>query len=204
MGRAFTTEEKDHIRQRLLEVGRELFVRYGLKKTSIEDLTGPVGIAKSSFYLFFDSKEALYLELMMREGAGVEERVMGASFRSAEDLDMRERIARFLHAVLHEIETNELTRRFVTHPEELDLLARHLSPEQIEAKNRGSIQMILPFIQQGQAAGAIIPGDPATIAGAIRAVTLLVLHKDTIGEDAYPDVIALMIDLVARGVTRTF
>jgi AcrR family transcriptional regulator len=201
MARAFSDEEKAHIRQRLLEIGRDLFVRQGLKKTSIEDLTRPAGIAKSSFYLFFDSKEALYLELMMQDASGVEERVMGASFHSTDT--MREGIARFLHAVVHEIETNQLTRRFVTQPEELELLARQFSPEQLAAKRQSSLALLLPFIRQGQARGEVIDGDPEIIAGAIRSITLLVLHKDDIGQEAFPAVMDLLIDLIARGVTST-
>jgi AcrR family transcriptional regulator len=125
---------------------------------------------------------------------------MGASFRRTDD--MREAIASFLRAVLHEIDTNPLTRRLVTHPEELDLLARHVSPEDLAAKRTNSLALILPFVRQGQARGSIIEGDPEIIAGAIRAVTLLSLHKDDIGQAAYPAVIDLLIDLVASGVTR--
>jgi AcrR family transcriptional regulator len=201
MARPFTDEEKARIRQRLRDVGRDLFIRQGLKKTSIEDLTRPAGIAKSSFYLFFETKEALYLELLMQEGAGVEERVMGASFRRTDD--MREGIASFLHAALHEIDTNPLTRRLVTHTEDLELLTRHVSPEMLAAKRTDSLALILPFVRQGQARGSIIEGDPEIIAGAIRAITLLSLHKDDIGHAAYPAVINLLIDLVASGVTRT-
>lgn len=199
MARAFSDEEKAHIRQRLLETGRDLFTRQGLKKTSLDDLTRPVGIARSSFYLFFESKEALYLELLQQEGAGVEERVVQASFRSTEN--PREAIARFLQAVMHEIETNQLTRRFVTHPQELELLARQISPEQLAAKRRSSLALLLPLVRQGQASGQVIGGDPEIIAGAIRAITLLSLHKDDIGQEVYPAVINLLIDLVARGVT---
>jgi len=56
MVRAFTENEKALLRQRLLEIGRDLFITQGLKKTSIEEITQPLGIAKSSFYLFFPPK----------------------------------------------------------------------------------------------------------------------------------------------------
>jgi hypothetical protein len=126
---------------------------------------------------------------------------MGASFHSTDT--MREGIARFLHAVVHEIETNQLTRRFVTQPEELELLARQFSPEQLAAKRQSSLALLLPFIRQGQARGEVIDGDPEIIAGAIRSITLLVLHKDDIGQEAFPAVMDLLIDLIARGVTST-
>lgn len=46
---------------------KRLFTAQGLRKTSLDELVAPTGIAKSSFYAFFDSKEALYLELMLRQ-----------------------------------------------------------------------------------------------------------------------------------------
>ena len=61
MPKAFSEEEKARIRERLLEAGRKRFTRYGLKKTTIEELAGAARIAKGSFYLFFDSKEELYV-----------------------------------------------------------------------------------------------------------------------------------------------
>ena len=68
MARGFTDREKEIIRNNLIETGRELFGKYGLKKTSIGDLTKAVGIAQGSFYTFFKSKEKLYLEIIDREG----------------------------------------------------------------------------------------------------------------------------------------
>ncbi|RLE27205.1 TetR/AcrR family transcriptional regulator, partial [Candidatus Acetothermia bacterium] len=67
MPRAFTDAERERIRERLLAVGRELFARYGLRKTTVEELARASGIAKGTFYLFFPSKEALYAEVLLRE-----------------------------------------------------------------------------------------------------------------------------------------
>ncbi len=63
MPRAFSEARKDQIRERLLRKGREYFIRYGLKKTSVDDLVKAAGISKGSFYRFFESKEALFLTI---------------------------------------------------------------------------------------------------------------------------------------------
>ncbi|MGF1473369.1 MAG: TetR/AcrR family transcriptional regulator [Rubrobacteraceae bacterium] len=194
----FTETERDHIREQLLESGREMFSRYGLKKTSLEDLTRPAGIAKSSFYGFFDSKEALYMEILMSMRQEVKDRILGASFEA--DNDAREAIVRFLRVVVHELETNPLTRRLVTHPEELQMLSRKVSPEQMEANIEASTLPILSFIREAQARGEVIAGDPEVISGVIRSVTMLTLHKEDIGS-TYQEVIEMMIGLVADGLT---
>jgi AcrR family transcriptional regulator len=66
--KGFSDEERDRIRETLMDDGRDLFERYGLQKTTIADLTDAAGIADSTFYRFFDSKEELYFEILQREG----------------------------------------------------------------------------------------------------------------------------------------
>ena len=68
----FTEKEKLRLRQKMLRAARDLFARKGLKKTSLEDITSAAGIAKSTFYVFFESKEALFLEVLAEDGPAVE------------------------------------------------------------------------------------------------------------------------------------
>jgi len=62
--RAFTEYEKDLISTRLLEEGYRLFSTQGLKKTSIGELTDAAGISKGAFYNFYESKEALFMDVV--------------------------------------------------------------------------------------------------------------------------------------------
>ncbi|MGB3635624.1 MAG: TetR/AcrR family transcriptional regulator [Rubrobacteraceae bacterium] len=195
----FTATEKEYIRDRLLESGRELFPLYGLKKTSLEDLTQPAGIAKSSFYGFFESKEALYLELLMEERQRLRGEISTEAFMDTRD--GREAVEHFLRAVVREFETNPLTRRIVTHPEEWQAVVRRVPPELLEANVQDSTQAVSYFIRQGQEAGLISAGDPEVLAGLIRSVVVLGIHKDDIGRDIYPEVMEKMIGLVANGLT---
>lgn len=52
--------EPDGRRARLVDVAIDMFTRYGVKKTSIEDVARAAGIAKGSVYLEFRSKEDLF------------------------------------------------------------------------------------------------------------------------------------------------
>jgi AcrR family transcriptional regulator len=194
----FTEIEKTHIREELLEVGCELFATRGLRKTSIEDLTRPAGIAKSSFYAFFESKEALYLELLMMERWRMQEEI-SATFPATDDA--REGIVHFLRAAIREIESSALTRRVITHPEEWRAVIRRVSPEQMDANLAESTLATLSFIREGQESGRIIAARPEVIAGIVRAVVTLTTHKEDIGREIYPEVLEMMIDFVARGLT---
>lgn len=194
----FTETEKSHIRDQLMKAGREWFARQGLKKTSIEDLTRSAGIAKSSFYGFFGSKEELYMELLMEERGRLRGEISAVSLAG----DRRGAVERFLRAVVREFETNPLTRRLATHPEEWQAVTRRVPPEVMKANVEDSTDAVSYFIRAGQEAGVVSDGDPEILAGVIRSVVVLTIHKDDIGREIYPAVLEKMIQLVAIGLSH--
>ena len=54
---AFTEEEMTKLRHELILAGIRLSRELGLQRMSVEKITSAVGIAKGSFYIFFDSKD---------------------------------------------------------------------------------------------------------------------------------------------------
>lgn len=194
----FTEREKTRLRRKMLRTARSIFARKGLKKTSLEEITNSVGIAKSTFYLFFESKEALFLEVLAEDGPTVEAK-MQAELNSA--IDARDGIARLLRAIVHELETNALTRRMLTHPDELQLLTDYVTPEQLAASNNNGLALMVPYLQAAQRQGEVIAGDPLLFARVISAVTLLTLHRDKIGAKHYGAVLNTLIDLLAKALT---
>lgn len=201
MAPVFSDAERERVWEKLLETGYELFSSRGLRKTSLEDLTRPAGIAKTSFYSFFDSKEALFLELMMRQWPRIEERLYSELREAGDAAETREAISRFMKASVEELETNPLGRRFLTHPEELEMVMRRVGPRE-QGFARGNTLPIVEFIERGQEEGRIVEGDPQVIVGVMNAVTILSLHEREIGEEMYPRVMEMMIDLIASGLSR--
>jgi len=199
MPRAFTAVEKQTIRDKLMEAGRACFLRYGLKKTTIEDLTGPAGIAKASFYLFFRSKEDLYVELFLREMPAMIDRLLDASFRSTSD--MREALIRFMRAIIHEIETNEMSRILLDDPSELQRLADALKYDEILARSAEFFAPILEAIAAAQARGEIVAGDPYQIAYSFGLVKLLPVNRDRIPAELYNAMIDFAPQVIADGLT---
>lgn len=66
MARSFSEQEKEKIRERLLTACRQNWTQHGYKKTGIDELCRQAGISKGAFYLFFESKEALFCEVLCR------------------------------------------------------------------------------------------------------------------------------------------
>lgn len=60
----FSENEKEKIHNNLLKEGERLFTTHGIKKVTIDDLVDAVGIAKASFYTFYENKEYLFLDIV--------------------------------------------------------------------------------------------------------------------------------------------
>jgi AcrR family transcriptional regulator len=199
MPRAFTEEEKARIRERLLNAGRTCFTRYGLKKTTIDDLVRSVGIAKSSFYLFFESKEALYIELLMAEVPAMIKRLIDVSFGTTDDT--REALVRLLKAIVYEIETNEFVRALLDAPDQLERLMGALDFDDILKHSMELYVPLLEEIEKAQERGEIIPGDPQQILYSLGMIKLLPLGRDGISEELYRSLLEFLPQVIADGLT---
>ena len=60
--RVFDTIAREQLRAKMLEAGIPLLREYGMTHMSVEKITAAAGIGKSTFYNFFDSKEAYVCE----------------------------------------------------------------------------------------------------------------------------------------------
>lgn len=63
MPKIFTPSERDRIEKTLLSVAGDCLSLYGVRKTTVDEIVNRAHIAKGSFYLFYDSKEDLFLSL---------------------------------------------------------------------------------------------------------------------------------------------
>jgi AcrR family transcriptional regulator len=50
-------------RTRILQAAQSLFIRYGIKRTSIDEVARAADIAKGTLYLYYESKEMLFAEV---------------------------------------------------------------------------------------------------------------------------------------------
>ena len=63
MPASFTKEQQEKIREQLFHEGIRLFRKHGVQRATVSKLTAACGIAKGSFYSFYDSKEEFIIAL---------------------------------------------------------------------------------------------------------------------------------------------
>jgi AcrR family transcriptional regulator len=66
MAKAFSEQERTIINEKLVAACEECWSLYGYQKTSIRDLCSRCGISPGAFYLFYGSKELLFVETAER------------------------------------------------------------------------------------------------------------------------------------------
>lgn len=58
---------KDPIREEILNGARELFERFGFKKTTMEDIARQIGKSKSSLYYYYKTKEEIFEAMVLND-----------------------------------------------------------------------------------------------------------------------------------------
>lgn len=140
MPRSFTEREKENIRRKLEEACKQSWTQYGYKKTSVDELCRQAGISKGAFYLFFESKEALFCEVL----CSVQKQICDAASDFIERQKDKSGVVAALKLIYREYDKNN----FLCESDSSDftILMNKLSEEQakkMEDSNRMSRQLFL-------------------------------------------------------------
>jgi len=60
--------KKELMKQDIGQAAKGCFLKYGLEKTTLEDIARVLGMNKSSLFYYYKNKEALFLEVAVKEG----------------------------------------------------------------------------------------------------------------------------------------
>lgn len=200
MPKAFSEDEKDIINNKLIEAGKDLFARFGLKKTGIKDITEAVGISQGSFYSFYSSKEELYFAILESEEEKIQEEILESDIFTGEIT--AESFKEFLIKGFQLVDNNKMLKRLYQDQGEYQQIVRKLPVEKIEGHINKDTEKLMPLITSLQQKGKIIEENPEVISGLLRSLFLLSLHKEEIGENIYPETIELLIELISRGLIK--
>ena len=81
--KTYTVQDREDIRERLLDLGQRSFSQKGYREASLKEIYEAVGISKAFFYTFFPSKEALAIQVLRRQRTKMLERARKVAQESA-------------------------------------------------------------------------------------------------------------------------
>lgn len=146
MARGFTEQEKETIQKNLLGACRKSWTQYGYKKTNVDDLCRQTGISKGAFYLFHESKEALFCQVL----CAVQDEIYRGALEIMEKQPDKSGAARALKFVYGEYSQNCFL--YDSDSADFTMLRNRLSEEQrrkLDASNQKNRQLFCcrPFLK---------------------------------------------------------
>ncbi len=182
---AFTDEQKEQIRKDLIREARRCGITIGILKTSVEQLTEAVGIAKGSFYKVFPSKDLLFfavLENIHAETYAVAEKAL----QDNAELPPTERATKIILATCKYLsDTKAMT--FIEN--DAEYLLRRI-PSDIKSAHYHDDEVHIRQILE--ASGLAPKGGMDLAAATVRGLILTVSHQEQIGA-LYPQVLETLV-----------
>ena len=182
MATAFTDEEKKVIKKKLHTVAKECLQRYGVKKTTVDQMVVMANISKGSFYNFYSSKEMLFFAVL-------EEYQIDTMNRLIEQLEQE-----------NLINTNQFVQLLYDfYHNEMELLIRKLPKEVITTHHlldNGMIEKIVSRINIQENVTVEI------VSALFRTIAVSILHINEIGEKQFDIVLKLLIQGIVGQITK--
>ena len=195
MATAFTAEEKEVIRKKLHKVAKECLQRYGVKKTTVDQMAVMVDISKGSFYNFYSSKEMLFFAVL-------EEYQIDVMDRLTEQLDMEakidtNRLVQLLYDFYQDFRYSFMYTIFKNH--EMELLVRKLPKEVITNHHLIDDRMVKKIVSRINIRENV---SVEIVSALFRTIAMTILHIEEIGEEQFDTILKLVIQGVVEQITK--
>lgn len=195
MATAFTSEEKEIIRKKLHKVAKECLQRYGVKKTTVDQMAVMVDISKGSFYNFYSSKEMLFFAVL-------EEYQIDVMDRLTEQLDMEakidtNRLVQLLYDFYQDFRYSFMYTIFKNH--EMELLVRKLPKEAITNHHLIDDRMVKKIVSRINIRENV---SVEIVSALFRTIAMTILHIEEIGEEQFDTTLKLVIQGIVEQITK--
>ncbi|MCI9619570.1 MAG: TetR/AcrR family transcriptional regulator [Dorea sp.] len=188
MPKSYSDQEREYIRKRLKEEAAQCLARYGVRRTTVDEIVKRVNIPKGTFYLFYKSKELLLFEVIQEQ----QEDVNRWLYQTISGIAPAELTADRLTDVIFGFYkmTEEMLILKMLDVGEVELLARKLPREIVEEHFQDDTDTIERML-------ALLPvrkeADVKVISAAFHAIYFATLHKAEIGEEQYDEALRTLI-----------
>ncbi|MBX3227663.1 MAG: TetR/AcrR family transcriptional regulator [Labilithrix sp.] len=170
--------DKAERRQQILQNARDVFARLGYHAAKIDDIVAAAGIARGTFYSYFEDKRAIFEEIVDQTFARI-----GASIVHVDTDDparsVAEQVRQNIRAIVHALLEDRATTKILLSD------AVGLDPEldkKLMSFYEGVGQLLEGSLTDGQERGIVAPGDVRMFAimslGAMKEIMYQVTMRD--------------------------
>jgi len=173
----FSEHERIAIKTRLKKEGKTCLERYGMKKTTIDELVRRVHIPKGTFYLFYESKELLVFDILMDLHDSMQQTLLSQIQQCQGRVEAKE-VTELIFNLFTVVDASFLPSFIASG--DMELLMRKLPPEVVSAhvkQDDFKVEQLFSLLSLD------IPQESMEVfSAALRAIFLTLLHKQEIGE----------------------
>ncbi len=176
--------EKSERRAQILSRAKDVFARHGYHAATVEDIVASAGVARGTFYLYFEDKRAVFAELIERFLTRMHltiQHIDTSDPRRSVASQVRGNIQRILGLFLHD---RAMTKILLTDALGLDAeFDRKLRAVYDEIYN-----LLAESLGEGQQLGIVAAGDTRVLAWLTGGALKELLYQSVSGQSAEPDV----------------
>jgi len=189
----------DTTRDVIVEAARRRFLRFGVRKTTMDEVAKEAGCSRTTLYSHFRNKEDLYARLLEQDA---EEFIGEASAVLATDGRAGEKISRIVEITRHTYARNHVMRLALAGDAEMSLepVAHAFTREQ----ERRTVALLRQVLDLGVAEGSLRAIDTDRVAYLMFHLGQVLVERETAGVGDYPfdEIIALMDTVFAEGIAK--
>lgn len=198
MGR-ISEEEKAKNRGALLNAGVELFSKYGVSKTTVDDLVAKALMSKGSFYTYFESKEHLFIEIVKLKSEELAQKQYNILSNLPRPGQTGVELLMELSRIRYDFMVEEPIFQILVLPEfkeERELIARKFDQAREEISRITNIDRAADFISRLQQLGLLREQDPKKVAYMFHIIFLVFVNRDQFDPDYFDDVFDSLRDII--------
>ncbi len=195
------TLPKAERRQQILAAARDLFARRGYHQTTIDDIVDEAGVARGTYYLYYEDKRAVFSDLIdrfsQRLTMAIERIVTGDPARPVDE-QVRANIRAIVGVCLAE---RAMTKILFTDATGIDAAFDRKLTTFYDAV----VQLLTESLRDGQTLGIVRDGEPRVLAYlTLGALKELLFQAVTLGlaEESADRLTAQMYEFLATGYLR--
>lgn len=185
-------------REELRRCGRELFSSMGFKDTNVADITKMAGVAAGTFYLYYPSKDQLFMELFMEENVKLKKSMMASIDIEGDPVVVMQQM---MLLNLQGINANPLLRQWYNRDVFSKIERNYRQEKGIEHFDfmyDGFIDIVIKWQAGGKMRSDI---DSTMIMAIFTALINIDTHKEEIGLQYFPKVMEHMAGFIMQGLT---
>ncbi len=185
-------------KQVILQAAKDLFSQKGFKDTNVPEITARAGIATGTFYLYFSSKEKLFMDLFLEENTKLKREIMDEINMDADPL---EAIQQLMYVNYKAMSSNPILKEWYNTEVFLKIEEKYREEqglEQLDFLYDNYVEVIQKWQAEGKFRSDI---DTDMIMALFSVIINIDVHKEEIGLKFFPKIQDLLTEFIIKGLT---